>query len=130
MQEKLTRLFDTGTTALTSGHYENAADAFARVLEIDPGRSEAHVNLGFSLLGMQQFLAARSEFNLARKNHPELANVYYGLAIVHDHEKETDQAVMAMQTFLRLADKGHPFVAQAKTAIREWHQIQESGPDS
>ena len=122
MQTRLNGLFGEGTSALAAADYSLAANSFARVLEIDPDLAEAHVNLGFALLGMRQVNAAKSEFNLARESNPEQANLYYGLAMVHEHEQEIRQAVLAMQTFLHLAEEGHPFVRKATAAIWEWNQ--------
>jgi Flp pilus assembly protein TadD len=122
MQTRLNRLFGEGTSALAAADYSLAANTFARALEIDPDLAEAHVNLGFALLGLQQVNAAKSEFNLAREINPEQANLYYGLAMVHEHEQEFRQAVLAMQTFLHLAEEAHPFVRKATAAIWEWNE--------
>ncbi|TXC65209.1 hypothetical protein FSC37_00885 [Piscinibacter aquaticus] len=63
---------------------------------------EAHANLGFALLGLQQPDAARVAFERAIAFRPAQANAYYGLALAQESLGDLELALGAMRSYLHL----------------------------
>lgn len=120
-QAELQRRFDEGVVLLHAKQHERAAEAWRRVLQLSPTLTEAHVNLGFALLGVQQPGAARQSFERAIELRPAQANAYYGLALSHEAGQDLELALGAMRSYLHLArneDEAH--LARARAALWEW----------
>ena len=81
---------------------------------------EAHVNMGFALLGLEEFEAARSFFDTATNLRPEQTNAYYGLAVAHEGLGDLRLAVAAMRTYTHVADGDDQYRRKAEAAIWEW----------
>lgn len=112
--------FNQGVVALQERRFEDAVAAFHDVLSRAPQLPEAHVNLGFALLGKQQFGAAADFFYSATSLRPSQANAYYGLAVALEQMEDLSGAVGAMRTYLHLADRNSPFIVKARAALWEW----------
>lgn len=112
--------FDQAVAMLHAREYEHAITALHRVLELRPRMPEAHVNMGFALVGLDRFDAARDFFAGAMELNPAQANAYYGLAIAHEGLGELPEAVGAMRAYLHLADPETPYRRKAEAAIWEW----------
>lgn len=113
--------FDQGVTMLHAKQYEHAITALHRVLELAPQMPEAHVNMGFALLGVKRAAAARDFFESAAQLNPMQANAYYGTAMAMEELGDLHAAVGAMRTYLHLArneDERH--LARARSALWEW----------
>lgn len=118
---ELRRRFDTAVLLLHAKQFELAADALARVLALAPRLPEAHVNLGFARLGLQQAGAARMAFETALDLKPEQANAYYGLAMSHEALGDFELARGAMRTYLHMArDEDAAHLRRARAALWEW----------
>ena len=76
--------FRQAVVMLHARQYEHAVTALHRALEISPEIPEAHVNMGFALLGLQRHAAARDFFQSALELRPRQLNAYYGLAVAHE----------------------------------------------
>ncbi len=118
--------FDQGIAMLHARRYDYALAAFHRVLELAPDIPEAHVNLGYTLLGMKRFKEALAFFESATVLRPWQANAYYGMAEAMDALGDRSGAIGAMRTFEHLAQKDDPFVDKAKAALARW----QGGTDS
>ena len=105
---------------LHTKQFAQAAAAWAEVLELAPAMPEAHTNLGFSLIGLQDCSRARASFERALELRPQQENAYYGLALCHEREGDLDLALGAMRVFVHLADPESPYVRRALAAIWEW----------
>ena len=112
--------FQQAVSLLQHGEYDYAVQGFHEVLKLAPDMPEAHVNMGFALLGLEQFEAARSFFDSATNLRPEQSNGYYGLAIAHEGLGELPAAVAAMRTYTHVADDGDQYRRKAEAAIWEW----------
>jgi len=112
--------FQQAVALLQHGEYDYAVQGFHEVLEIAPDLPEAHVNMGFALLGLEQFAAARGFFDSASNLRPSLSNAYYGLAVAWEGLGDLRQAEMAMRTFVHIADENDPHRRKAEAAIWEW----------
>lgn len=126
-QAELKRRFDEAVILLHARQHERAVVAWKRVLELAPNLTEAHVNMGFSLLGLQQPSAALRSFGRALELRPDQANAYYGLALSHEAGKDLELALGAMRSYLHLArDENEVHLARARSALWEWEsQINE-----
>jgi tetratricopeptide (TPR) repeat protein len=76
--------------------------------------------MGYALLGLEEFAAARSFFDSASNLRPAQANAYYGMAIAHEGLGEMAQAVAAMQAYAHIAAQDDPYRRKAEAAIWEW----------
>ena len=121
---ELRERFDQGVVMLHSKKYEYAAKAFHRVLELSPKMPEAHANMGFALIGLQQWGTAHDFFLSAVELNPEQANAYYGLAIALEGLGELRGAMGAMRTYIHRSTKNEPeaYIARARSALWTWEE--------
>lgn len=112
--------FQQAVTLLQHGQYDYAMQGFHDVLEIAPDLPEAHVNMGYALLGLERFDAARSFFDTASNLRPDQANAYYGMAVAFEGLGDLRQAAITMRTFVHIADEDDPYRRKAEAAIWEW----------
>ena len=112
-----------GVAMLHIGQHEYAMVAFSRVVELSPGLPEAHVNLGYALLGLKHYAKARESFVRAIDLKPEQANAYYGLGIAFEKSGDLAAALGAMRTYVHLTPDSVPQVRKAKSAIWEWETL-------
>ena len=68
------RRFNEATVMLHAKQFEHALTALHRVLELAPKMPEAHVNMGYAMLGLKRFAAARDFFSGALELRPAQAN--------------------------------------------------------
>ncbi len=126
--DELTMRFQQAAMMLHAREYEHAVTALHRVLELSPRMPEAHVNMGYALLGLERFEAAKKFFLSATELRPYQANAYWGLAVAFEKSGELQSALGAMRTFIHLAEPGDPFVRRARSALWEWEDSLRRGP--
>ena len=114
--------FDQAVIMLHGRQYEHAVAALHRVIELEPTLAEAHVNMGYALLGLGRHGAARDFFEGATALRPGQANAYYGLAVALEAGGDLAGATGAMRTFVHLSPPDDPFVRKARAALWEWQQ--------
>ncbi len=112
--------FEQAVVMLHAKRYEHAITALHRVLELSPQMPEAHVDMGYALLGLGRYAAARDFFESALALRPAQHNAYYGLAIALDELKDLAGAVGAMRTYVHLAKADDPYLRKANAALWEW----------
>lgn len=112
--------FEQGVAMLHSKQYEYAATAFDWVLQQAPDLPEAHINMGFALLGMEQPKVARDFFQTAISLRSTQLNGYYGLALALAALNDLEGARGAMRTFIHLTPPTDPFLAKARTTLDGW----------
>jgi len=112
--------FQQGVIMLHAKQYEHAMTAFHRVLELDPAMPEAHVNMGFALIGRERYGAARDFFESAIALRREQVNAYYGLAVALDGLHDRSGAIGAMRSFVHLSKADDPHLRKAQAALWEW----------
>lgn len=118
--EEIRSRFAQGVMMLHMRQYEHALTAFHRVIELAPRMPEAHVNMGFALLGLQRWAAARDFFESATALRSEQANAYYGLAVALEELGDRPGAIGAMRTYLHRAAADDAFRRKAEAALWEW----------
>jgi|GEM_PF-6773380 len=122
--------FEEGVFMLHAGRYNEAATAMHRVLLLSPGLVEAHVNMGYALLGLKRYKAADEFFRKAIDLKPYQGNAYWGLAEALEGEGDLSGALGAMRTYIHLAKAGDPYVTRARSALWEWESRLKHGPPS
>lgn len=119
-EEEVARRFAEGVKLLAAKDYQAAASAMHRVLELAPQMPEAHVNMGFALIGMANHAMARDFFEGALALRTTQMNAYYGLAVALEGTGDLEGALGAMRTFVHRSNPDDPFVRKAHGAIWEW----------
>ncbi|MBF0339326.1 MAG: tetratricopeptide repeat protein, partial [Magnetococcales bacterium] len=127
-QTELERRFQQGVIMLHAKQYEHALTSFHWVLKQAPKMAEAHVNLGFALLGLNRVKAAEDFFRGAIELRPFQANAYYGLAQTLEVRGELREALGAMRTFIHLTRSDDPFLPRARAALWEWESRLKGAP--
>jgi tetratricopeptide (TPR) repeat protein len=118
---ELRRQFEAAVTLLNSQQHAQAASALHRVIELAPRLPEAHVNLGFAMLGLQRPALARSAFENALALKADQANAYYGLALAHESLGDLELALGAMRSYLHLGHtENEAHLRRARAAVWEW----------
>lgn len=126
--DELTVRFQQAAMMLHAGRYEPAVAALHRVLELSPRLPEAHVNMGYALLGLKRYAAARDFFLRATDLRPYQGNAYWGLAETYEKLGDLPAALGAMRIYIHLAKPGDPYVRRARSAIWEWEYQLKRGP--
>lgn len=122
--------FEQGVAMLQMRQYEYALTAFHQVLTLAPRLPEAHVNMGFALIGLEQWKQARDFFESAIELRRDQVNAYYGLATTLDELGDRPGAMGAMQAYLHLAPLDDPFRPRAEAALWEWRsELQQTQAD-
>lgn len=119
-RSELDTRWQQGVVMLHARQYDNAATAFHRVLELAPKMPEAHVNMGFALIGLQQFAAARDFFETATELNRDQINAYYGLAVALGELGDLEGGLGAMRVYLHRSPAGDPYRRKAEAAVWEW----------
>lgn len=119
--------FEQGVMMLHMRQYEYALTAFHEVLSVAPALPEAHVNMGFALLGLRQWEQARSFFESATDLRRDQINAYYGLAVALDELGDRQGAIGAMQSYVHRAPSDDPFLPRAEAALWEWRDAVGAG---
>jgi tetratricopeptide (TPR) repeat protein len=118
--------FKEGVILLHARNYEQAAKALHRVLELSPAMPEAHVNMGYALLGLHRDDEARDFFRGAIGLRPSQANAYYGLAEALADLGDLAGAIAAMRNYLSLTPTSDRFFAKGEAALVAWQAKEKS----
>ena len=120
--------FQQSLAMLHAKQYDFAIKALHRVIELAPKMPEAYVNMGYALIGKQDFKAAADFFSAAIELKPYQANAYWGLAVSSAEQGELEVALGAMRTFIHLSPPNDPFLRKARSALWEWESSLKRGP--
>lgn len=121
-REEIESRFVQGVAMLHAKQYEHALTAFHRVLELDPEMPEAHVNAGFSLVGLGRYPEARDFFEGATVLRKGQVNAYYGLAVALEGLNDLPGAVGAMRAYVHLSQPEDMYLRKAQAALWEWEE--------
>jgi tetratricopeptide (TPR) repeat protein len=128
-EAEVTRRFNQAVVMLHARQYEHAITALHNVLVLAPALAEAHVNMGFALLGLRRHREARAFFESATALRADQANAYYGMALASEAAGDLAMATGAMRSYLHLArheDAAH--LARARAALWEWQARAPAAP--
>jgi tetratricopeptide (TPR) repeat protein len=120
--------FRQAIVMLHARRFDEAATALHRVILLSPRLAEAYVNMGYAMLGLERYRAARDFFLTATDLKPYQANAYYGLASALEQMKDLEGALGAMRTYIHLSPPDDPYVRKARSAIWEWDSELANGP--
>ena len=112
--------FKQAIAMLHSKRYGHAVTALQRVLKLAPEMPEAHVNMGFALIGMEEYKAAGNYFNRAIDLKGMQVNAYYGLAVALEGMGDLMGAIGAMESYLHLVREDDKYKEKAQAALWEW----------
>ncbi len=114
--------------AMDEGNYRGAEGHLQRILKIEPGSAEAHLNLGVAYKGMAQFDKAMLEYDAAEKLNPELPEIYLDRGIIlHRHKDAPERAVVSYKKYISLAggEAALPSNAPVFALMQEAEQISQ-----
>lgn len=114
--------FRQGVVMLHAKDYDHAITAFHQVLKYAPDMPEAHVNMGFALVGRGNHRQGLDFFESATVLRPAQANAYYGMAIALEALGDIRGAIGAMSTYLHLTDPRDAYRRKAEAALWEWRE--------
>lgn len=126
--QQITLRFEQAVAMLHAKQYDHAVTALHKVIELSPNLVDAHVNMGYALLGLQRYKAAGDFFANAIRLDAYKANAYWGLASALEGLNDKPAALGAMRTYLHLAPAGDPYVRKARSAMWEWENELKNGP--
>ena len=112
--------FDQAVLMLHAKQYEHAVAALQRVIALAPRLPEAHVNLGFAWLGLNDAVQAQRAFETAIDLRVDQANAYYGLAMALEQRGDLQAALGAMRSYLHLSRTDDTYRTRARAALWEW----------
>lgn len=122
LEQAVRARFEQGVMMLHMREYDYALKAFHNVLGMVPDLPEAHVNMGFALLGLEEWASARSFFETAIELNRNQINAYYGLAVALEASGDLPSALGAMQAYIHRAPEDDPFRTRAMAALWEWRE--------
>jgi tetratricopeptide (TPR) repeat protein len=114
--------FRQAVTMLHAKQYDHAVTALHRLLELAPEMPEAHVNMGYAMIGLKRYSLARDFFEGAINLRTAQANAYYGLAEALEGLNELEQAIGAMRGYIHLSRSDDPYIRKARAALWEWEK--------
>lgn len=117
---EVARRFAAGAAQLNARQYQSAANEFHRVLQLAPKLPEAHVNMGYAMIGLERHAVARDFFNSAIELNVGQRNAYFGLAVALEGLGDLEAALGAMRSYVHLAKEQDPYRVKAEAAIWEW----------
>lgn len=112
--------FAQGVAMLRAHRYDDAATAFHRVLALSPEMPEAHVNMGFAMLGKKDYQLALEFFEGATELRGDQLNAYYGMALALEGLGRFDAAAGAMRTYQHLTSPDDPFLPKVNEKLKEY----------
>ena len=119
-EREIAARFQQAVVMLHAREYAYAVTALHRVLELAPRLPEAHANMGFALLGQEQYAAARDFFYSAIALRADQVNAYWGLALSLEQLCDMRGAIGAMRTYVHLTDPQDPLRRKGRSALWEW----------
>lgn len=128
---ELDKRFQQAVAMLHAGQYEFAIRALHEVLAIAPKMPEAHTNMGFALLGLNDYSAAQDFFNVALNLNSMQVNAYYGSGLALYGMGDVAGAIGSMESYMHLfkpsgndeVDK--KYWTKANDYLNDWRKEQD-----
>src|SRR3569833_3403145 len=130
-EQEIDKRFQQAVMMLHAGQYEYAITALHRVNALAPRMPEAYVNMGYALLGLKRYAAARDFFQTAIDLRPYQANAYWGLAASLEGLNDLPGALGAMRAYIHLSPSdpnSDNYVQHTRTTNKEKKNTQQRGP--
>ncbi len=120
--------FQQGVNLLQERKFNEAITALHRVLQLAPTMPEANANMGYALLGLKRYAAARDFFVASIQLNKNQINAYYGLAMAHDGLQDLPAAINAMRVYQHLVPADDVYRKRADAILKEWEAQPSAGP--
>ena len=101
-REEAYRANNIGVALLEQYKHKDAADAFRRALQLDPGLAVARINLGIALFNVPDLPAAQRELQSAATAAPNAPQPHYVLGLLAKTENKPAEAIAAFQRVLAI----------------------------
>ncbi|HSL55801.1 MAG TPA: FG-GAP-like repeat-containing protein, partial [Pyrinomonadaceae bacterium] len=101
-REDAYRANNLGVALLEQFKHKEAADAFRRALQLDPGLALARINLGIALFNIPDLPAALKELQAAAAAAPSAPQPHYLLGLAAKTQNKPEEAIAAFQKVLRV----------------------------
>ena len=122
IKQEIDLRFQQGVLMLHLKQYEHAITALHRVLQLAPQLPEAHVNMGFAMLGAGKHKEAKDFFAGTLILRPDQINAHYGAALAMKALGEHEDASAEMHNYLMLAPPEDPYRAKAEEYLKLWQR--------
>ncbi|MCK5685315.1 tetratricopeptide repeat protein [bacterium] len=100
-------IFEDGVICFKKGQYQNAIDAFSKLIELAPDHADAFKNRGVSYMKQGKFDLAIKDFETAIKLFPELKGLYSNFGVAWYHKKEYAKAIENYDLELEMSPENH-----------------------
>jgi Flp pilus assembly protein TadD len=124
---EITQHFQQGVTLLQEKKFSEAITSLHRVLQLAPTMPEGNTNMGYALLGLKRYAAARDFFAASIQLNKNQINAYYGLAMAHDGLNDLPAAISAMRTYQHLVPADDKYRQRADAILKEWEAQPSAG---
>src|SRR6185503_16546905 len=101
-REEAYRANNIGVALLEQFKHKEAADAFRRALQLEPGLVTARINLGIALFNIPDLPAAQKELQAAIVAAPSAPQPHYLLGLAAKTQNKPEEAIAAFQKVLRV----------------------------
>ena len=101
-REDAYRANNIGVALLEQFKHKEAADAFRRALQLEPGLTLARINLGIALFNMPDLVAAQRELQAAATAAPNAPQPHYVLGLLAKLQNKPAEAIAAFQKVLAI----------------------------
>ena len=101
-REEAYRANNVGVALLEQFKYKEAADAFRRALQLEPGLALARINLGIALFNLPDLPAAQKELQAASAAAPSAPQPSYVLGLLAKIQNRPEEAIAEFQKVLRI----------------------------
>src|SRR5688572_15347330 len=101
-REEAYRANNTGVALLEQFKHKEAADAFRRALQLDPGLTLARINLGIALFNVPDLPPAQKELQAAAASAPTAPQPHYLLGLVGKTQNRTEEAIASFRKVLSI----------------------------
>ncbi|HEU4768916.1 MAG TPA: FG-GAP-like repeat-containing protein, partial [Pyrinomonadaceae bacterium] len=101
-REEAYRANNIGVALLEQYKHKEAADAFKRALQLEPGLALARINLGIALYNMPDLPAAQRELQSAATGSPKAPQPHYVLGLLAKTQNKPEEAIASFQKVLAI----------------------------
>src|SRR3954451_11265788 len=101
-REDAYRANNLGVALLEQFKYKEAADAFRRALQLEPGLVVARINLGIALFNIPDLPAAQKELQAAIQGVPTAPQPHYLLGLAAKTQNHPEEAIASFKKVLRV----------------------------
>lgn len=122
-------LFDKGVLLFKQGQYQEAIDAFSKLIEIAPDNADAYKNRGVSYMKQEKFDLAIKDFQKAKELFPELKGLYSNLGVAWYYKKEYEKAIENYDNEIEMAPENHVAYFNRALCLSELNRNKEALED-